>query len=322
MPESLAKVDVAGVGLNAHDTVIRLPHFPAFDTKVETRSVESSLGGQVASALVACRRWGLSARYVGKVGDDAAAGQHRQAFKQEGIEAHLVSAPDCRSQAAYILVDQGTGERTILWHRDARLELQPEELRKEWVQQSRILLVDGHDTGAAATAARWARETGIPVVADLDNLYPGVEALLENVDYLISSREFPTRLLGEAHLLQALSRIHERFGCKVVGATLGRDGAVAWDGDRFHYSPAYHVPTVDTTGAGDIFHGAFVYALLQAWPLERMLGFSCAAAGLNCTAMGARGGIRPLSEILQLIERGERYPSALDAEELNRRAQS
>jgi sugar/nucleoside kinase (ribokinase family) len=312
MDEPLPVVDVAGVGLNATDTLIRLPHFPSFDSKVEFLSAEVLPGGQVASAMVACRLWGLRARYVGKVGDDSAAELQRAELSRAGVEAHLLSVPQCVSQSAYILVDQGTGERTILWRRDPRLVIRPEELRREWVTQARALLVDGHDTPAAAAAARWAREAGLPVVADVDNLYPGVEALLENVDYLVASRDFPARLTGEPDLPAALGALGRRFGCRVAAATLGRDGVLAWDGAQLHYAAACRVATVDTTGAGDIFHGAFVYGVLAGWPLGRILEFSCAAAALNCAALGARGGIRPVVEIERLMRQGERYPPAYD----------
>lgn len=315
-------VDVVGVGLNATDTLIRLPHFPVFDSKVEFFSAEVLPGGQVASAMVACQFWGLRTRYIGKIGDDRGAQLQRDAFERAGVEARLLSVPRCRSQEAFILVDQPTGERTILWRRDARLTMRPEELQREWILGARVLHVDGHDTTAAVTAARWARAAGMVVSADIDDLYPGVEDLLESVDYLFASRDFPSRLTGEPDLLAALPAIWQRFGCRVAGATLGRDGALAWDGKRFHYSPAYRVETVDTTGAGDIFHGGIVYALVRAWPLARTLEFSCAAAALNCTALGARGGIRPFAEIERFLRDAQRYPSAYNGQELARRVSS
>jgi len=310
MPDPHPLVDVAGVGLNATDTLIRLPRFPALDSKMEILSADVLPGGQVASALVACQSWGLRTRYVGKVGTDPAAALQRSEFACASVEAHLLTVPDCPSQLAYILVDGPSGERTILWSRDPRLEIRPEELRREWVTRARALLLDGHDTAAASLAARWAGEASIPVVADLDNLYPGVEALLENVDYLIASRDFPARLTGQPDLTKSLPALQLRFGLRVAGVTLGAGGTLAWDGSSFHYAPAFRVNTLDTTGAGDIFHGAFVYALLQGWPLARQLEFSCAAAALNCTALGARGGIRPLSEIDALIRTAPRHPPA------------
>ncbi len=167
-------MDIVGVGLNATDTLIPVPHYPASGSKVEFRSASVLPGGQVATAMVACQTWGLRARYIGKLGDDDAAALHREEFRKAGVETHLFSAPGCPSQQAFILVED-SGERTVLWKRDDRLTLRPEDLRREWIADARAIHLDGHDTEAAITAATWAREAGIPVVADLDELYPGVE---------------------------------------------------------------------------------------------------------------------------------------------------
>ena len=316
MEDALPIVDIAGVGLNATDTIIRLPYFPAFNSKVEFRSSDVFPGGQVASAMVACSTWGLNARYVGKVGDDVFASLQRTEMEHAGVESHWILAPQCQSQSSFILVDERNGERTVLWKRDPRLELFAGEIRREWVVRSKFLHVDGHDCAGAAAAARWAREAFIPVSADLDNLYPGVEALLENVDYLISSREFPARLTGEPDLLLSLPILLKRFGCRVTAATLGEDGVLAWDGSRFHYRPAFAITPVDATGAGDIFHAGFAYAKIQGWELARTLEFSCAAAGLACMAPGARGGIAALARIEELIRKGDRRSAAYSQEQL------
>lgn len=319
--EAAPMVDFVGVGINSVDTLVRLPRFPAFDSKVEVISSETLSGGQVATAAVACRRWGLKTRYVGKIGDDFAGQLQREGLQREGLEIHLIEVANCSSQIAFILVDQSSGERTILWKRDARLNLLPSELRREWITRARLLHVDGHPSAPAALAARWAREAGVMVTADLDNLYPGVEALLEYVDFLIASREFPERLMGIADPLESLPEIARRFGCRVAGVTLGLQGALAWDGERFHYSPAFRVDAVDTTGAGDIFHAGFAYCLLEGRALADTLEFSCAAAALNCTAFGARGGIRPIGEITALMREGARHPQAYDQGDLRRRSE-
>jgi sulfofructose kinase len=303
------KVDLAGVGLNATDTLIPVAHYPARGTKVEIRPTTVLPGGQTATAVVACQQWGLRTRYVGKVGGDSAAALHAAEFSRLGVEAHLLTAPDCPSQQALILVDD-SGERTVLWRRDRRLALRPEELQRDWIVNSRALHLDGHDTAAAAQAAAWARAAEVPVIADLDELYPGVEALLGNVDYLISSRDIPGKLVSTDDLQQSLPAVHRRFGCRLTAATLGIDGVLAWDGAQFHYAPAFHVDTVDTTGAGDLFHAGFIYALLQGWPLQKRLDFACAAAALNCTGVGARGGIHSLAKIASLMDTSLRYPAA------------
>ena len=160
------------------------------------------------------------------------------------------------------------------------------------------------------TAAGWARDAGIPVIADLDDLYPGVEELLGKIDYLITSRDIPGRLTGESDLRKSLPVVRSRYGCRLTAATLGHEGVLAWDGSRFHYAAAFRVQPLDTTGAGDIFHAGFIYGLLQGWPLPRQLDFACAAAALNCTAPGARGGIQSVENIEQLIATGPRHAAA------------
>lgn len=300
------KVDLVGVGLNATDTLIPLTTFPARGSKVEYRNASVMPGGQAATTVIACQTWGLSTRYVGKLGEDDAARLHREAFARAGVEAQLTTVPGAASPQSLILVDEG-GERTVLCRRDERLLLQPDDLRREWVVNARALHVDGYETAAATQAARWARAAGIPVIADLDELYTGVEGLIENVDYLIVSRDFPCRLMADPDLESALCRMHLRFGCTLTAATLGEGGVLAWDGRQLHHRPAYRVPVVDTTGAGDIFHAGFIYGLLQGWDLERQLDFACAAAAMNCMATGARGGIQSVEAIENLMASAPRY---------------
>lgn len=300
-------MDVVGVGLNATDTLIPLSRFPDSGSKVEFRSPSVLPGGMVATAMVACGTWGLQARYVGKLGDDPAADLHRAAFTAAGVEAQILTAPGCASQQAVIIVED-SGERTVLWNRDDRLAVRPEDLRREWIADSRILHVDGYDTEAAITAANWAREAGIPVVADLDDLYPGVEKLIQKVDYLIVSRDIPGRLTGKSDLREALAEVQQLFGCRLASATLGPNGVLARCEDEYWYEPAFRVEVVDTTGAGDIFHAGFIYGLLQEWSLPRILEFASAAAALNCTGHGARGGIQTCERIQHLITTGVRYP--------------
>jgi sulfofructose kinase len=301
------EVDLVGVGLNATDTLIPLAEFPVCGSKVEYSHETVMPGGQVATAVVACQTWGARTRYVGKLGDDDAARLHARAFAQAGVDARLVTVENAASPRSLILVD-GSGERTVLCRRDERLILRPEELQREWIVRARALHVDGYDTAAATLAAGWAREAGIPVTADLDEIYPGVEALIERIDYLIVSRDFPCRLMGENDLRGALRKMQSRYGCRLAAATLGPDGVLAWDGRRFYFSAAFKVPVVDTTGAGDIFHAGFLYGLLQGWELERQLDFSCAAAAMNCMADGARGGIQAVDAIEAFIASAQRYP--------------
>ena len=304
-----AQVDLVGVGLNAIDTLIPLSQFPARGSKTEYTSASILPGGQAATTVIACQTWGLSTRYVGKLGDDYGAGIHHREFARTGVDARLITVPNAASPQSLILVDDG-GERTVLCRRDERLLLQPSDLDRSWIVNAKALHVDGFETAAATQAASWARSAGVPVIADLDETYPGVDDLIANVDYLVVSRDFPARLTGERNLEQALRAAMKRFGCALTAATLGADGVIAWDGKRLHSCAAYHVPVVDTTGAGDVFHAGFIYGLLQDWPLDRQLEFACAAAALNCTCSGARGGIGNVEAIEELMASTPRYTVA------------
>jgi sugar/nucleoside kinase (ribokinase family) len=314
MPQT-PQVDLVGVGLNATDTLIPLAEFPSCGSKVEYLHETVMPGGQTASAVVACQMWGVSTRYVGKLGDDDAARLHEGEFARTGVDARLVKVSGAASPKSLILVD-AQGERTVLCRRDDRLVLRPEELQREWITSARVLHLDGYDTAAATLAAGWAREAGIPVTADLDEIYPGVDALIENIDYLIVSRDFPCRLMQENDLHSALRKMQSRYGCKLTAATLGPDGVLAWDGRRFHAGAAYQVPVVDSTGAGDIFHAGFIYGLLRGWELAPQLDFSCAAAAMNCMADGARGGIQPVEAIEAFMASAPRYPQPKSADAL------
>ena len=305
----LSRVDLVGVGLNATDTLIPLATYPERGSKVEYNTASVMPGGQAASTVVACQSWGLTTRYVGRLGDDDAGRLHRSEFARTGVDARIIEVQGAASPQSLIVVDSG-GERTVLCRRDERLLLQPEDLDRAWIVNARALHVDGYETAAATVAARWAREAGVPVIADLDETYPGVDDLIENIDYLIVSRDFPSRLTGERNLEKALRRMQVRYGCSVTAATLGQEGVLAWDGQKWYLHPAYRVPVVDTTGAGDIFHAGFIYGLLQGWPLERQLDFACAAAALNCTASGARGGIRTVDDVETLMATVQRYDMA------------
>jgi sulfofructose kinase len=311
----LLKVDLVGVGLNATDTLIPLSNYPERGSKMEYSSASVMPGGQTATTVIACQNWGLHTRYVGKLGDDAAARLHRETFHSAGVDAQLITVAGGVSPQSLILVDGG-GERTVLCRRDERMALQPEELHREWIVNARALHVDGHDTAAATLAAGWAHAAGIPVIADLDETYPGIDELIANIDYLIVSRDFPCRLMKESNLEKALRGIQIRYGCKLAAATLGQDGVLAWDGKRLLHCSAYRVPVVDTTGAGDIFHAGFIYGLLQDWPLERQLDFSCAAAAMNCMATGARGGIQTVEAIESLMAKADRHAAVADAPSL------
>lgn len=301
------RFDVTGIGLNATDTLVLVPRFPAYAGKAPFTEEMLSPGGQVASAMVACARLGLRVKYVGTVGDDERGSVQMRSLEGSGIDISDVQIrKGCPNQTAYIIIDRSTGERTVFWKRDDALRLMPEEISPEMIASTRLLHIDGHDTSAVAQAAKFARAQGVPVTVDVDTLYHGFDKVLPYVDYLITSSEFPMQWTNEADPFSALWKIQQEYGMRVAAMTLGAHGALALENGTYHYSPAYIVNCVDTTGAGDVFHGAFCYAVLEGMPLAEALNFSNAMAALNCTAIGARGGICGLDEVRRLMARGER----------------
>ncbi|HVV46039.1 MAG TPA: PfkB family carbohydrate kinase [Bryobacteraceae bacterium] len=301
----MAEFDVVGVGLNATDTVLTVPRFPPYGGKAPFTREFYSVGGQVATALVACAALGLRARYIGTIGDDERGRLQWESLEASGIDlSHVQRRKNCPNQSAYIIVDESTGERTIFWSRPACLAISPEEITPDQIVCARLLHIDGHDTAAVEHAARIARSRGIPVTVDVDTIYPGFDRVLPLVDYLIASAEFPSRWTGIDDPFTALAAIQQAAGVRLAAMTLGAYGALARAEGRFYYSPAFAVECVDTTGAGDVFHGAFCYAVLQHMPIAAALEFSNAMAALNCTAYGARGRIGGVEEVRCLLQSG------------------
>jgi sulfofructose kinase len=281
--------------------------FPAYAGKVPFEREILSPGGQVASAMVACSRLGLHVKYIGTVGDDERGRVQMESLQSSGINIdHVEVRKNCANQSAYIIIDQSTGERTVLWARSECLRLAPESIVPEMITCARLLHIDGHDTSAVARAAAIARQHGIPVTVDVDTIYHGFDRVLPHVDYLITSSEFPVQWTNERDPFKALEMIQSEYGMRVAAMTLGAHGALALTGGKFVYSPAFVVNCVDTTGAGDVFHGAFCYAVLEGMPMREALDFSNAMAALNCTALGARGGIHGIDDVRALLARAER----------------
>ncbi len=299
--------DVVGFGLNAVDHLCVMPEQPEYGAKLPIDTFKLAPGGQAASAMVQCARLGLRAKYVGKVGGDEIGGFSLRSIEAAGVDtSDVIVAEGVTNQLAMIIIDGRTGERTILWHRPDEIATVPSEMTPEKVCAGRVLLLDGHDAPAAARAAELAREHGSVVVLDAETVKEGTAELVANTDLLVASSRFPSLFTGEENPAVALSLISEA-GPSFVAMTLGEKGAVALgpDGDLIA-SPGFKVDVKDTTGAGDIFHGAFIYGLLQGWSVERTFTFSNAAAALNCTALGARGGIAGRDEIEALIKRDGR----------------
>lgn len=304
-PSQDTRWDVVGIGANAVDFVYRLPASPQPAgnlSKMRIRQQTISCGGQMTTALVACARFGLRAKYLGATGTDGNGHRIRAELAHHNVDTSDAVIHDAPNQYAVIMVDETTGERMVLWDRDDRLRLRPHEIPEKAFASARLLHVDDVDQEAAILAANLARAAGLTVTSDIDRLTGRTSDLVQAVTIPIFAEHIPTHLTGakdpESGLRQ-MRQIHPGLLC----VTLGAEGALALDGDEAIFCPAFKVTAVDTTGAGDIFRAGFIYGSLQGWDTARILRFANAAAGLSCTRPGAIGSVPSLEEIERFLSR-------------------
>jgi len=294
------RFDAVGFGLNAVDHLIVVPEYPAFDTKIRLLEHKQSAGGQTATAMVALRRLGLKTAYAGRFGSDPEGLFGFQTLKDDDVNVEFVEVVEgARNQIAFITIDARSGERTIVWDRDDRLAYQREEAPVEFGPLGKVLHLDAHDPPACVRVAQAAREGGTMVSADIDNVYQDLPELLPLIDILIGSKEFPRRVTGITDERAALVELKTRYGCAITGMTIGAAGAVVYIDGTFIESPGFAAPggCRDTTGAGDAFHGGFLYGLLTGEDLETSLKLGNAVAAIKCSALGARTALPTKPEL-------------------------
>ena len=298
--------DVVGIGANSVDFVNLLPAYPQQHgsfAKMRIRKQTVSCGGQMATALTTCASLGLRAKYVGVTGTDENGRRVREEMAVRTVDMVDAIIRDAPNQFALILVDESSGERIVLWDRDERLVLRERELPVEAMGASRLVHVDDVDQEAAIRAAGLAREAGLPVTSDLDRLTDRTPALVAAVTVPIFAEHMPPALTGEPDQERALRKIRAGHDGLLV-VTLGQYGAMALEGDRVHHANGFKVEAVDTTGAGDVFRGGFIFGLLNGWPVEQVLRFANAAAAVSCTRLGALNGVPTREETMHLLEAG------------------
>jgi sulfofructose kinase len=294
--------DVVGFGLNSVDHICVVPEYPHLDTKCEIVHYAKLPGGQVATAVLFLARMGMRTRYIGKIGGDELGQYALDSLRSESIDISSVRIEqDAVSRYAFIIVEKSSGERTVLGHRDPRLSFVESELDRESICSGRTLHLDGCDGPASLRAALFCRDQGIPVSIDLDAVVEDCDQLIANVDFLIVSSNFPCEFTGISDPVRSIVQLRD-YCDGFIAVTSGSGGATALVGDQCVNFPALKVQAIDTTGAGDIFHAGFIYGVLQNWPLEKIMAFANASAGLSCTRLGAQAGIFPLATIMEAAE--------------------
>ena len=297
--------DAVGFGTNAVDYLIQVPEYPAYNSKIELDNYVQLAGGEIASTMVGLRRLGMKTAYVGRFGTDAAGDFGLQTLIDENVNVeHAERIEGARTQIAFIIIDRRTGERTVIWKRDAKLSYAPEVAPVEIAKRTKIFHATPHDAAACARMAKKAKENGAIVSLDVDNVFEGLTEMLPLVDIFISSAEFPERLIGINNRKKALREIKSRFGCPIVGMTLGENGSLILCENQFIETEGFAVPggCKDTTGAGDSFRVGFLYGLLKGETIETAATMANAVAALKCRAIGARTALPNENELRGLMQ--------------------
>jgi sulfofructose kinase len=297
--------DVIGVGATSVDYVYRLPELPAAEgpcSKIRISAHRVSCGGQTATALVSCARLGLRAKFAGVLGSDDNGTMVRDALVHNNVDVANAVVHDGPNQFAAILVDERTGERIVLWSRDDRIALRTQELAPSLLASTRVVHIDDVDQDSAIQISSTAASLGAEVTSDIDRVTHRTDELIAAVTIPILAEHVPTAVTGERDLERALRKLRRpqhRFMC----VTLGAHGATILAGDTLHHEPAFPVDAVDTTGAGDVFRGAFIYSLLRGESPQSMLRFANAAAAVSCTRAGAMDAVPDLADVKKMLER-------------------
>ena len=300
------KYDCVGLGVNAIDFLSILDPYPPLDEKVDVVKSSVQGGGPVPTAMVTLARLGAKATYLGKVGDDAEGELVRWQLEKEGVETRFMAVDKkIKTSRAYIWVDKGSGKRTVALDRDKKNYFSEKELGLLKSISTKFLHLDAREPRINILAAQWAKRQFAQVCLDVGSLRNGVEKVFPYVDHLIVSRRFACGFTGTSDPYEACNELL-KTGCETAVVTIGEKGCICGTEKGMFHSPGFKVKVIDTTGAGDVFHGAFIYGLLRKWTLRKTAEFANACAAMKCRKLGGRAGIPPLEEVINFLQTNQK----------------
>jgi ribokinase len=294
---------VTGLGQCSLDNLFIINEFPVPDTKKEVLEWTIAGGGPVATALAGLSRLGIDCDFHGITGDDEAGSKIRESLKVENVNIDgLLTRPNADSQHAFIAIEKYSGKRTIFWKRPSAGPLRPDELPDDLLDNKDFLLIDGLMPEVSVHTAKKAREKAVPIMLDAGSVREGMIELANLCDYVVCSEEFARELLKGKNFTPEKAIEHMKsFDAKAATITLGERGSITVCGDETFHTPAFKVDVVDTTGAGDVFHGGYIYGLLRKWDIKEVVRFASAFAALKCRKLGGRAGIPDLKEVMAFL---------------------
>jgi len=301
--KKIFRPDIIGIGNCAVDLLGIFPRYPGLDERIQALRLEMQGGGEAATAMVTASRLGAKTSFIGKIGDDYFGQFAVQQLRKEGVDtSRMIVEKNRFSLLSFIAVDRFSGKRTIFWYRGVSL-LKKSELDKKFILSCCLLHLDHRHLEANLAAASWAKKAGIPVTLDLDRWNEKLKWLLRQVTVVCGSQSLAAAISGSRK--KALREL-KKLGPEVVILTFGEEGCLVKSEEEEFHQVAFRVPVVDTTGAGDVFRGAFSFAWWKKWPLQQAVRFAAAVAALKCTRLGGRSGIPTFQQTMAFLRRQKR----------------
>ncbi|MBO1223595.1 MAG: hypothetical protein JYX80_04155 [Candidatus Scalindua sediminis] len=300
---TILKYDVVGLGQCCVDYLALVEQYPYVNEKSEVNKLTIQGGGPVATAMVTLSRLGVSTSFIGKISDDYFGTLIQDSLTAEHVNIdHIVVEKGGRSQVSFIVIEKETGKRTIFWTKPTVAPLSPDEINKDIIRNARVLHLDELMIEGSLEAARCAKDAGVTVVVDAGSLREGSLELIKMADYVITSEVFAKQYYSNNYDAKAAAMELLKMGSRAVVVTLGDKGSITVSKESYFYQPAFKIKAVDTTGCGDVFHGAFIFGLIQRWDLKETIRFASATAALKCRNIGGRTSIPDLREVEEFLE--------------------
>ena len=298
--------DCLGFGICAADYLCLTSRYPVLDEKTETVDFSYQGGGPVATALVTLARLGFRGSFIGKVGVDADGRFVRQQLLSEGVDTTgMIVDEQMSTNQAFIWIDQASGKKAIVLNNKNYRPARFADIFLTFVNSLKYLHIDGRDETTALELIEWARSKNAKIVLDAGSPRKQIELMLKRVDYPVVSQTFCHSFLGTNNYEAAVKKLLA-YGARAAVITCGEQGCFGAAEDRVYHQPAFPVEIVDTTGAGDVFHGAFIAGLLKKWNLPKILRFASACAAIKCTQLGGRKGIPNFSQVTEFLHKYQR----------------
>ena len=299
--------DVLGIGAYAVDYLCVTSGYPREDEKIEAETITVQGGGNAATACVAVARLGGRACYHGLIGEDENTRLILEELKRENVDISHINIRKGNNPLAFIIINRKGSTRTIVYSKQSIPSFKAKDVNIETIREAKVLLIDFYYEEAALRASETAKNAGIPVVLDAERVTPYSSDIMRNTTHVIASKNFALEYTGcsqnkdMSHVLDELSR---KTVCPFVCITLGENGVVCFDRqmNKKYSQRAFKIDVTDTTGAGDVFHGAFSLFLSRGYSVPEILQYSSACSAMKCRELGGRKGIPAMKDLLRFLE--------------------